>query len=104
MGIRGVPREGFVMDEVPYPVQFSVDYPDRPLNRLTTFFRIFMVIPIAIVLGFVSGGAWQWTYGNGSTMGTAAGTCGLLFLPPLVLLPFRRKNPPFCFHSNPIFH
>ena len=30
-----------------YPVQFSVDYPDRPLNRLTTFFRIFVVIPIA---------------------------------------------------------
>ena len=34
-----------------YPVQFSVDYPDRALNRLTTAFRIFVVIPIAIVLG-----------------------------------------------------
>ena len=34
-----------------YPVTFAVDYPDRPLNRLTTFFRIFTVIPIAIVLG-----------------------------------------------------
>ena len=44
----------------PYPVQFSVDYPDRPLNRLTTFFRIFAVIPIAIVLGAVSGATWQW--------------------------------------------
>ena len=42
-----------------YPVQFSVDYPDRPLNRLTTFFRIFTVIPIAIVLGAVSGQTWQ---------------------------------------------
>jgi hypothetical protein len=38
-----------------YPVQFSVDYPDRPLNRLTTAFRIFLVIPIAIVLSTVSG-------------------------------------------------
>ena len=38
-----------------YPVQFSVDYPDRELNRLTTFFRIFTVIPIAIVLGAVVG-------------------------------------------------
>jgi hypothetical protein len=23
-----------------YPVQFAVEYPDRPLNRLTSFFRI----------------------------------------------------------------
>ena len=33
-----------------YPVTFDVEYPDRPLNRLTTGFRIFTVIPIAIVL------------------------------------------------------
>jgi hypothetical protein len=45
------------MQQATYPVQFSVDYPDRPLNRLTTFFRIFMVIPIAIVLGAVAGGS-----------------------------------------------
>ena len=49
------------MDPSPYPVQFSVDYPDRPLNRLTTFFRIFVAIPILIVLGAVAGGTWQWT-------------------------------------------
>jgi hypothetical protein len=29
---------------VTYPVQFDVDYPDRPLNRLTTFFRLILVI------------------------------------------------------------
>jgi len=34
-----------------HPVRFSVDYPDRPLDRLTTAFRIFTVIPIAIVAG-----------------------------------------------------
>ena len=38
----------------------SVDYPDRQLNRLTTFFRIFVAIPILIVLGAVAGGTWQW--------------------------------------------
>ena len=37
-----------------YPVQFSVDYPDRPLNRVTTALRIFAVIPIMIVLQTVS--------------------------------------------------
>lgn len=25
-----------------YPVRFSVDHPDRDLNRLTTFFRLFV--------------------------------------------------------------
>ena len=42
-----------------YPVQFSVDYPGRPLDRLTTGFRIFVAIPIAIVLGTVDGATWQ---------------------------------------------
>ena len=42
-----------------YPVQFSVDYPDRELSRVTTAFRIFTIIPIAIVLSTVSGGTWQ---------------------------------------------
>ena len=45
-----------------YPVQLDVEYPDRPLNRLTTFFRAFTIIPIAIVLGTVSGPeAWSWS-------------------------------------------
>ena len=38
-----------------YPVQFSVEYPERDLNRLTTAFRIFTVIPIAIVLASIGG-------------------------------------------------
>ena len=37
----------------PYPLRFDVDYPDRPLDRLTTFFRLFTVIPIFIVLASV---------------------------------------------------
>jgi hypothetical protein len=44
------------MQQSDYPVQFSVDYPDRDLNRLTTFFRIFVAIPMLIVIATVSGG------------------------------------------------
>ena len=44
------------LNEAEYPVQFSVDYPDRPLNRLSSFFRLIAVIPIGIVLAAVSGG------------------------------------------------
>jgi hypothetical protein len=45
------------MQQIQYPVRFSVDYPDRPLDRLTTGFRIFAAIPILIVLWTVGGGA-----------------------------------------------
>jgi len=43
------------MNETPYPVQFSVDYPDRALNRVSTFFRLFAAIPILIVLATLAG-------------------------------------------------
>jgi len=82
-----------------YPVQFSVDYPDRPLNRLTTFFRIFVAIPIVIVLSVVAGGTWQWAYDD-STVVVAAGTGGLLFFAPLLMIVFRRKYPRWWFDWN----
>jgi len=82
-----------------YPVQFTVDYPDRPLDRLSTAFRIFTVIPIAIVVGAVSGGTWQWSYPNGTTA-VAAGAGGLLFFGPLLMILFRRKYPRWWFDWN----
>jgi hypothetical protein len=82
-----------------YPVQFSVDYPDRDLNRMTTALRIFTVIPIAIVLGAVSGGTWQWSYGHGGTAAAAAAG-GLLFFGPLLMILFRRKYPRWWFEWN----
>src|SRR6266571_3820566 len=84
------------MQQAAYPVQFSVDYPDRPLNRLTTAFRIFVAIPILIVLGAVSGGTWQWSNARGTTA-VAAGAGGLLFFAPLLMILFRRKYPRWWF-------
>ena len=82
-----------------YPVSFSVDYPDRSLNRLTTAFRIFTVIPIAIVLGSIMG--YQGNYNAGAESGTwAVGGSGLLFLPPLLMLVFRQKYPRWWFDWN----
>ncbi len=83
----------------PYPVQFSVDYPDRELNRVTTAFRVFTVIPIVIVLGSVAGGTWEWSYHNGSTA-TAAGAGGLLWFGPLLMILFRQKYPVWWFDWN----
>ena len=83
-----------------YPVQLDVEYPDRPLNRLTTFFRLFTVIPIAIVLGTVSGGS---SYSGGAGSGTrtvAVAAGGLLFAGPLLMILFREKYPRWWFDWN----
>src|SRR6516162_6526783 len=67
-------------EQTGYPVQFSVDYPDRPLNRLSTAFRIILVTPIAILLSTLSG--------------------GVLFFAPLLMILFRRKYPRWWFDWN----
>jgi hypothetical protein len=84
------------MDEK-YPLTYSVDYPDRELNRLTTFFRIFTVIPIGIVLAAVdhySFGGW------GDRATTYAGAGGILVLGPLLMILFRKKYPRWWFDWN----
>jgi Domain of unknown function (DUF4389) len=87
-------------DPAPYPVQLSIDYPDRPLNRLTSFFRIFTVIPIAIVLGTVSGGGtWEASSSSHATT-VAAGAGGLLLAGPLLMILFRQKYPRWWFDWN----
>ena len=77
-----------------YPVQFSVDYPEKPLDRLSTFFRLIAIIPIFIVIALVSGAAWQ----DEDTAYLAAG--GALVLPPLLLILFRQKYPRWWFDWN----
>jgi Domain of unknown function (DUF4389) len=86
------------MEQIAYPVRFSVDYPDRSLDRVTTAFRIFVAIPILIVLGAVSGETWQWSYRNATT--AVAGAGGLLFFGPLLMVLFRRKYPRWWFDWN----
>ena len=62
-------------EQTSYPVQLSVDYPDRNLNRLTTFFRIIVIIPILVILMALSGAA------------------ELLFLAPLLMILFTGRYP-----------
>ena len=81
-----------------YPVQFSVDYPDRALSKASTAFRAFTAIPIFIVLAAVSGGTWQWSNERGSAV--AAGAGGLLFFGPMLMIVFRQKYPRWWFDFN----
>jgi hypothetical protein len=83
-----------------YPVRFSVDYPDRALNRLATAFRIFTVIPIAIVVASIEGWQWSGDWDSGETTTVVLGGTGLLFLPPLLMIVFRQKYPRWWFDWN----
>ncbi|HEX6208017.1 MAG TPA: DUF4389 domain-containing protein [Actinomycetota bacterium] len=81
-----------------YPVRFEVDYPDRALDRLTTFFRLIWAIPILILFGTIAGGTWQWSYEESRYV--AAGAGGLLFFGPLLMIVFRQKYPRWWFDWN----
>src|SRR3954468_10314351 len=85
-----------------YPVSFAVDYPDRPLDRVSSAFRIFTVIPIMIVLGALAGGNGSFTWNNGGESSTRSGATGigLLFLAPLLMILFRQKYPRWWFDWN----
>jgi hypothetical protein len=89
------------MAEPGYPATLDVDYPDRPLNRLTTFFRAFTIIPIAIVLTTVSGATEVYSGGTGSTTRVVVVSAGgVLFAGPLLMILFREKYPRWWFDWN----
>ncbi|MBI2854230.1 MAG: DUF4389 domain-containing protein [Chloroflexi bacterium] len=81
----------------------SVDYPERDLNRLTTFFRIFTIIPIAIILALVIGADFNWeTTDRGvmrrTTFQLAGG--GVVFIATILMILFRRKYPRWWYDWN----
>jgi hypothetical protein len=80
-----------------YPVQFDVDYPARPLNRLTTAFRIFVAIPILIVLGALG---TETLDANNKAMTDMTIGGGLVFLPLVLMIVFRQKYPRWWFDWN----
>ena len=43
-----------MINSAEYPARLEIDYPEK-LDRLTTFFRLIWIIPIAIILGLISG-------------------------------------------------
>src|SRR5215208_5735700 len=84
-----------------YPAALDVDYPDRPLNRLTTLFRAFTIIPIAMVLSTVSGATQVYSGGTGSKATVViVGAGGVLVAGPLLMIVFRQKYPRWWFDWN----
>jgi len=80
-----------------YPLTFRVDYPDKSLSRLTTFFRFLWIIPILVIATLLTSGtisiegtdySWSWA------------SMGILFLPLLLMILFRKKYPRWWFDWN----
>src|SRR6202020_633013 len=81
------------------PLTFSVDYPERSLNRLSTALRIFTIIPIAILAATLEGGSFGAGAG-GTGARYAGGGIGILVIPVLLMLLFRRKYPRWWYDWN----
>jgi hypothetical protein len=82
-----------------YPVRFSVDYPNRPLNRVSTLFRLLAAIPVLIMLTLLTGTGDRAWIGE-HTAGVASGGVALLLVPVAVAVLVRRKYPRWWFDWN----
>jgi hypothetical protein len=78
-----------------YPALLEIDYPDRELNWVTSFFRPILVIPIAVILTLLSSSEGR----SHSPDYTLAGS-GSIFLATVLMLVFRRKYPRWWFDWN----
>jgi Domain of unknown function (DUF4389) len=78
-----------------FPATLEIDYPDRDLNRLTTFFRPLTVIPVGIILALIT----RATIRAGSES-YIVGSGGVVFLATVLMLVFRQKYPRWWFDWN----
>jgi hypothetical protein len=80
-----------------YPVQFDVDFPSRPLDRLSTAFRFIVAIPILILLTMLSG---EWFRDGNNETNTLVIGGAAVFLPLVLMIVFRQKYPRWWFDWN----
>ncbi len=85
-----------------YAARLDIDYPDR-LDRVTTLFRVVLIIPIAIVISALSAAATSTTvsYASGEvvekTTTSGGGIAGGLFAATALMIIFRQRYPRWWF-------
>ncbi|HEY5662959.1 MAG TPA: DUF4389 domain-containing protein [Ilumatobacter sp.] len=91
------PYTGIPAERPAHAARLEIDYPER-LSRVTTAFRIVLIIPIAIIVALLTGGGGETTTSGGDT--ATAGSLGItggLFVATLLMLLFRRRYPRWWF-------
>ena len=82
----------------PYAALLEIDYPER-LDRLTTFFRLIWIIPIAIILSLLTatGNETVITATGERVVGTSGGISAGLWLATMLMIVFRVRYPRWWF-------
>jgi len=85
-------------DVAPYAARLTIDYPPE-LNRVTTAFRLILIIPIAIILGILNNRSSTAVRTENGTWVTSTGASilGALFMATVLMLVFRHRYPRWWF-------
>lgn len=82
---------------VSYPAGLSIDVFDGQRDKMTTFFRPFVAIPILIILGLLGGPSFGWTKSPWSFEFPIG---ALVVVPTILMLLFQQKYPRWWFDWN----
>jgi len=84
--------------DAPYAARLDIDYPER-LDRLTTFFRLFWIIPIAIILSLLTatGNETVITATGETVVRSTGGISSGLWLATMLMIVFRMRYPRWWF-------
>lgn len=90
-----------------YPVRLWMEYPER-LSRLSTFFRIMLVIPVFVFLALIGGGSLDFTSFNSNDARNAGGggttIGGTIVLAIWVTIVLRQRIPHWLFDFQVAVH
>jgi len=80
-----------------YPVGLQIDYSEKS-DRLTAFFRIFLAIPILIILTLLTAKGYE--NENNSDEQEHVYSVGIVVIPTLLMIVFRQKYPKWWYDWN----
>src|SRR5574341_1764786 len=91
-------RETMDTPPAPYPARLEIEYPEQ-LDRLTTFFRVIWIIPIAVILGLLTatGNVTTITEAGDRVTRSGGGISAGLWLATMLMIVFRQLYPRWWF-------
>jgi hypothetical protein len=85
-------------ETIRYPARLDIDYQEQH-SRVTTLFRLFLAVPVAVVIGVLTAGASRTVYDqSGRAVTTSSGGIAAgLFGATLLMILFRQRYPRWWF-------